>query len=817
MAAPSAAAPAASQVHAGAAAPAASQVHAGVDADDPLKRKYFLTRHVIGQGADGGVVRGIDKETNEWHALKYLSRGGYGPEREIEALRKVAGHPNIVSLQGVFEPFGKRPQWVLAMVEADFTLHAFLQRSRGRRRLTEVVFRSLVAQLLNGISHIHENGMMHRDLKPQNIMLSVSSCLTLEADGSPPAASQAGLELAIGDFSRARQVPSVRRVKTKTSEAVGEIVALDKVMMSTMVCTVNYCAPEAFSTRDADISALVQDKADEGKALYGKSVDIWSFGAILFEILTMEFFAPGHSVTDCVLAVLARLGPWPARYGDVQAGSQVSAARLGLKRLQAYEFSLWWKQMLSASLVWEPRCRQTATQLKRLSPLHRGDRESEAAPISSTTPHSGGEVVKRIRQAVAAVLEVPAMDHATAVQASQICACAGHCYQPGHRWHGGCKSNSLVVGFSHCKDCICEVVGCGKPRLRGALCFRHKAVLDSLPMELRLTWASRRCASDLIPCGVATFLSHCAQYRNDLAKLLVLALLSDDSTMRMMPFASTGHLSGSGCIAGISERATTLVKSLIEVVQATARASEQGDYYFDEGSGGLLIICKLFSLVQQTTSGDEGSPLHRGSGSKDFRGGTAAKDRRVAYRIVQSTESAERFLQHCQGQSDEWSLALQQEDSALFLKTSLAIIKNCYYGGLDYADGAHARGCFVRALIFVGVTAGSLKNFGETKASDMCSSLVPELPGLIVAAESKLSMADMGQLLFARPSWGMFVPVFVLMWRQEVKRRRDASALVQLAASEEFAHSARHLAHTLGHNAPVGRVIAAVNQLRQVT
>ena len=572
-------------------APAASQAHAGSDNDDPLKRKYFVTRTVIGHGADGGVVRGIHNESEEWHALKYLSRGGYGPEREIEALKKVAGHPNIVSLQGVFAPFGRRPQWVLAMLEADFTLHAFLQRSRGRLRMSEVVCRSLAGQLLSGIAHIHANGMMHRDLKPSNIMLSVSSCVASEAG---PAASQAGLVLAIGDFSRSRQVPPTKstRMRGKTVDSI-EVVELEKVMMlTTMVCTLNYCAPEALSaaTHDANISALVVQDKDQGKALYGKSVDIWSFGAILFEILTLDLFAPGRGIWDVLLSLVARIGPWPARYGDVEAGTQASAQRLGLKRLQAFGFGVSWKQMLDASIVWEPRFRQTATQLNMLlSPLHRGDcKESEISP----TPHSGGEVVgdKRIRRAVP-VLEEPVVDHEVGAEKQAICACSGHCYQPGHRYQQGCKSASLVVGFAHCRDCICEVVGCGKPRLRGPLCSRHKSFLESLPVEFRLTWASRRCAPDLVPCGVATFLSHCAQYRNDLATLLVLALLSDSTTMRFWAGTTKapGHLSGSSCIAGISakERATTLVKSLIEVVQATARASEQGDFHFEEGLGNI--------------------------------------------------------------------------------------------------------------------------------------------------------------------------------------------------------------------------------------
>ena len=57
----------------------------------------------------------------------------------------------------------------------------------------------------------------------------------------------------------------------------------------------------------------------------------------------------------------------------------------------------------------------------------------------------------------------------------------------------------------------------------------------------------------------------------------------------------------------------------------------------------------------------------------------------------------------------------------------------------------------------------------------------------------------------------MFLPVFVLMWHKEVKERRDrVDKLLQLAASDQFAAGAHALARSLGHNAPVGSVIAYV-------
>ena len=71
------------------------------DGEDPLRQKYTVASSegvavVLGSGADGGVVRGIDRRTNEWHAL-FFPRAAYGSGREVSALRKVSGHPDIVT------------------------------------------------------------------------------------------------------------------------------------------------------------------------------------------------------------------------------------------------------------------------------------------------------------------------------------------------------------------------------------------------------------------------------------------------------------------------------------------------------------------------------------------------------------------------------------------------------------------------------------------------------------------------------------------------------------------------------------------------
>ena len=66
--------------------------------EDPLSLRYDIRRHdFLGQGADGSVVRGVERATGQWHALKFLSRSGYDPQGEVKALQKVK-HPNVIEL-----------------------------------------------------------------------------------------------------------------------------------------------------------------------------------------------------------------------------------------------------------------------------------------------------------------------------------------------------------------------------------------------------------------------------------------------------------------------------------------------------------------------------------------------------------------------------------------------------------------------------------------------------------------------------------------------------------------------------------------------
>ena len=400
---------------------------------------------------------------------------------------------------------------------------------------------------------MHGQNFIHRDVKPSNIVLCVSD------------ASQGHLRLMIADFSRACRAPARRKLTKKSLPGPQE------ACMTSKVCTPAYCAPEAlFPSHAEDV---------ESGSVYGSLVDIWSFGAVLFEILTFDRFAPGHTSLECLVAVCCRLGSLPWRCGPLQAGHTENADRMGLQPLQAFKFSPWAVVLLQGSLCWASSQRQTASELvarmlyqespvaqtpATQSPLHRGaKREAQDSGVGSGDGSGDGRA--RRREGSSSTPASISMSGGPQVAVCKIsdtaCACAGHCYTPGHRYHGACRSNSLLHGGRYCIECTCEVFGCLCPRLRGSRCSMHAKVWSGIPLELKLTHCARHCAVDLIPCDISDFLSRFTKLHSDLASLVLLVLLKEPFAIGV--WMDTGVPGSLATTVG----ADGLVQSLLVVVR----------------------------------------------------------------------------------------------------------------------------------------------------------------------------------------------------------------------------------------------------------
>jgi serine/threonine protein kinase len=197
----------------------------------------------IGRGGMGEVFRARDTKLKREVAIKILPPElAREPDRvarlEREAtLLAALNHPNIAAIHGLEEHAGGR-FLVLELVEGD-TLADRLRR--GPLAVREAIEISL--QLATALEAAHEKGVVHRDLKPANIMITPEG------------------RVKVLDFGLARTlVPAVGDIAGQTAI---------RTELGVVMGTAPYMSPEQARGASA-----------------GRQTDIWSFGAVLYEMLT---------------------------------------------------------------------------------------------------------------------------------------------------------------------------------------------------------------------------------------------------------------------------------------------------------------------------------------------------------------------------------------------------------------------------------------------------------------------------------------------------------------------------------------------------
>lgn len=134
----------------------------------------FRIEEPIGFGATSAVFRATDLRTEERVALKVLMRAADEPEirarfrREQEILHSIS-HPSIVKIFdfGTEGDSAKHPWFALELLDGE-TLAEHIER-RGPMSLSEVC--DIATQIASALSAAHERGVVHRDVKPANIVI----------------------------------------------------------------------------------------------------------------------------------------------------------------------------------------------------------------------------------------------------------------------------------------------------------------------------------------------------------------------------------------------------------------------------------------------------------------------------------------------------------------------------------------------------------------------------------------------------------------------------------------------------------------------
>lgn len=238
----------------------------------------------VGRGGAGIVYRARHKSLDRTVALKVLLPGDHANFKELARFRREANslaklnHPNIVHVFDCGEQNGS-PYVAMEFIEGP-TLFAAL---RGLPLAPNTSAR-LIATLAEAVSHAHSHGVLHRDLKPQNILLSQLGC---PKDSREPDSISEPAELdwsrpIIVDFGLARS-RNDEGLRTQTGEILG---------------TPAYLAPEMIRIQEGAV---------------GPAVDIYGLGTILYECLTGRPPFQGSTIAE-LLTNIANTDPPSVRF-----------------------------------------------------------------------------------------------------------------------------------------------------------------------------------------------------------------------------------------------------------------------------------------------------------------------------------------------------------------------------------------------------------------------------------------------------------------------------------------------------------------------
>jgi serine/threonine-protein kinase len=232
------------------------------------KLSHYEIISLLGKGGMGEVYRASDTRLNREVAVKVLSAAfAQDPDRLARSQREAQvlasmNHPNIAAIYGVEER-----AIVMELVE-------------GSVLSGPIDFETalpLIHQLIDALEYAHERGVVHRDLKPANIKITPEG------------------RIKVLDFGLAKALSATPLGDAASSHALTTIGTMAGVVMGTAA----YVAPEQARGQNVDQRA-----------------DIWTFGVVVYEMLTGRRVFEGATVSDTLASVLKEvpdLDPLPSQ------------------------------------------------------------------------------------------------------------------------------------------------------------------------------------------------------------------------------------------------------------------------------------------------------------------------------------------------------------------------------------------------------------------------------------------------------------------------------------------------------------------------
>ena len=240
--------------------------------------KYEIQKQ-IGDGTYGTVARAVHKKTGQTVAIKRMKQKYYSWDEciklpEVQALRKLHAHPNVIKLKEVLR---ERNELFFVFEFMDGDLLGVIRAAKANPPLNpqspmmpHTKVRAIMYQMFQSLAHLHKCGYFHRDLKPENMLI--------KKDPTNPNAFDI---VKLADFGLVKEIRA-------------------KPPFTDYVSTRWYRGPEL----------LLQDRT------YSSPVDMWAAGCIMVELMSTRPLFPGSNELDQLFRIISVFGPpteksWP--------------------------------------------------------------------------------------------------------------------------------------------------------------------------------------------------------------------------------------------------------------------------------------------------------------------------------------------------------------------------------------------------------------------------------------------------------------------------------------------------------------------------
>jgi len=230
----------------------------GQGPDRSTEVSYTDTK-VIGNGSFGVVYQAKLCETGEMVAIKKVLQDKRFKNRELQIMRRLE-HCNIVKLMYFFYTSGEKKDEIYLNLVLEFipeTVYKVArQYSKSKQTIPAMFIKLYMYQLFRSLAYIHSQGICHRDIKPQNLLLDPDSGI-----------------LKLCDFGSAKHL-----VRGEPNVSY--------------ICSRYYRAPE-----------LIFGATD-----YTTNIDVWSAGCVFAELMLGQPIFPGDSGVDQLVEIIKVLG-----------------------------------------------------------------------------------------------------------------------------------------------------------------------------------------------------------------------------------------------------------------------------------------------------------------------------------------------------------------------------------------------------------------------------------------------------------------------------------------------------------------------------